>query len=179
MSQEDLAKRVQNVALLLMDVDGVLTDGKVWFVSDGGELVEVKSFSVLDGAGIALAHRVGLKTGVVSARSSPGVRKRAEELSIEFIYLGVCDKKTALADIVKDSGLGAEQICFMGDEVVDLPAMTRVGFPVAVSNAVHEVRSRAAYVTEASGGNGAVREVIELILKEQGKWDGAIAEFLE
>ena len=179
MSQEDLAKRVQNVALLLMDVDGVLTDGKVWFVPDGGELVEVKSFNVLDGAGIALAHRVGLKTGVVSARSSPGVRKRAEELSIEFVCLGVRDKKTALADIVTESGLGADQVCFMGDEVVDLPAMTRVGFPVAVSNAVPEVRSRAAYVTEASGGNGAVREVIELILKEQGKWDAAIAEFLE
>jgi 3-deoxy-D-manno-octulosonate 8-phosphate phosphatase (KDO 8-P phosphatase) len=179
MSQEELAKRVQNVALLLMDVDGVLTDGKVWFVPDGGELVEVKSFNVLDGAAIALAHRVGLKTGVVSARSSPGVKKRTEELSVEFVYLGVRDKKIALADIVRESGIGAEQVCFMGDEVVDLPAMTRVGFPVAVSNAVPEVRSRAAYVTEASGGNGAVREVIELILKEQGKWDAAIAEFLE
>ncbi len=179
MSQKDLADLIQNVALLLMDVDGVLTDGKVWFVPDGGELVEVKSFNVLDGAGIALAHRGGLRTGVVSARSSPGVRKRAEELSIEFIYLGVRDKKTALADVVRESGLTGDQVCFMGDEVVDLPAMTRVGFPVAVSNAVPEVRSRAAYVTEALGGNGAVREVIELILKEQGKWDEAIAEFLE
>jgi len=179
MSQKDLANLIQNVALLLIDVDGVMTDGKVWFVPDGGKLVEVKSFNVVDGAGIALAHRVGLRTGVVSARSSPGVRKRAEELSIEFICLGVRDKKVALADILKETGLGGEQVCFIGDEVVDLPAMTRVGFPVAVSNAVPEVRSRAAYVTEASGGNGAVREVIELILKEQGKWDTAIAEFIE
>jgi len=179
MSKEALDKRIRNVALLLMDVDGVLTDGKLWFVPNGEEFFEVKSFHVLDGAGIALAHRAGLKTGFVSARSSPGVRRRAEELSIEFIYLDVRDKQTALDEILKASGVAAEHVCFVGDEVVDLPAMSRVGFPVAVSNAVPEVRARAAYVTAASGGNGAVREVIELILKAQGKWDGAIEEFLK
>ena len=178
MSQEELSARIKDIQILLMDVDGVLTDGKVWFVPDG-ELVEVKAFHVLDGFGIVLAHRAGLKTGIVSARSSPGVQKRAEELSIDFIHLGARDKKTVLDEIVQKSGVEAARICFIGDDVVDLPAMTRVGFSVAVSNAAPEVRSRAAYVTDASGGNGAVREVIELILKAQGKWDGAIAVFLE
>jgi 3-deoxy-D-manno-octulosonate 8-phosphate phosphatase (KDO 8-P phosphatase) len=162
-----------------MDVDGVLTDGKVWFVPSGEELVEVKSFHVADGAGIALAHRAGLKTGVVSARAAPGVRRRAEELSVQFVHLDVRDKKSALEAILRDSGVPAERVCFVGDEVVDLPAMSRVGFPVAVQNAVSEVRSRAAYVTASAGGNGAVREVIELILKAQGKWDAVVAEFLE
>ena len=176
---QDLKERVRRIELLLMDVDGVLTDGKVWFVPSGDDLVEVKSFSVLDGAGIALAHRAGLKTGVVSARSSPGVRRRAEELSIEFVYLDVSDKKTALEQILEEARVSRDRVCFVGDEVVDLPAMNRVGFPVAVQNAAPEVRSRAAYVTQASGGNGAVREVIELILKAQDKWDSVIAEFLE
>ena len=179
MSQEALDTRIRKITLLLMDVDGVLTDGKIWFVPDGGELVEVKSFHVLDGAGIALAHRAGLKTGVVSARTSSGVGKRAEELSVDFIHLEVRDKRTALDDILGASGIAAENVCFIGDDVVDLPAMTRVGFPVAVSNASSEVRARAAYVTDAEGGNGAVREVIELIMKAQGKWDAAIAEFLK
>ncbi len=179
MSQEALDKHIRNVRLLLMDVDGVLTDGKIWFVPDGAEPVEVKSFHVLDGAGIALARRAGLKTGIVSARSSPGVRRRAEELSIDFIELGVGDKKVALANVLTASGVLAENVCFIGDDIVDLPAMSRVGFPVAVSNAASEVRARAAYVTDAAGGNGAVREVIEMILKAQGKWDAVIAEFLE
>ena len=109
MSQEDLKERVRNIELLLMDVDGVLTDGKVWFVPSGDDLVEVKSFSVLDGAGIALAHRAGLKTGVVSARSSPGVRRRAEELSMEFVYLDVSDKKTALEQILGGSACVSRQ----------------------------------------------------------------------
>ena len=178
MSQEKLTELVRDIELILMDVDGVLTDGKLSFVPNGDELVEVKSFNVLDGAGIALAHRAGLKTGWVSARSSPGVERRATELSIAYVYLDVRDKKTALDQILAESGIPAERVSFIGDEVVDLPAMTRVKFPVAVANASLEVKSRAAYVTEASGGNGAVREAIELILKAQGKWDAAIAEFL-
>ena len=180
MSPDELTTRAGNVDLLLMDVDGVLTDGRVWFVPDpGGELVEVKSFHVADGAGIALAHRGGLETGMVSARSSAGVRRRAEELSVRFVYLDVSDKRTALESILEESGVPAERVCFVGDEVVDLPAMNRVGFPVAVQNAVPEVRARSAYVTEARGGDGAVREVVELILKAKGKWDAVIADFLE
>ena len=178
MSEKELTELIRDIELILMDVDGVLTDGKLSFVPNGDELVEVKSFSVQDGAGIALAHRAGLKTGWVSARGSSVVTKRATELSVEFVYLDVRDKKTALDQILAESGIPAERVCFIGDEVIDLPAMTRVQFPVAVANASLEVKSRAAYVTEASGGNGAVREAIELILKAQGKWDAAIAEFL-
>ena len=179
MPQEELTDLARDIGLILMDVDGVLTDGKLSFVPNGEELVEVKSFSVLDGAGIALAHRAGLKTGWVSARGSPVVKKRATELSVEFVYLEVRDKRSALDEILADSGIASERVCFIGDEVVDLPAMTRIRFPVAVANAASEVKARAAYVTRASGGDGAVRETIELILKAQGKWDAAIAEFLQ
>jgi len=179
MSREELTKLVRDVELILMDVDGVLTDGKVSFVPNGDELLEVKSFSVLDGAGIALAHRAGLRTGWVSARGSLVVAKRAAELAVEFIYLDVRDKRAALDEILSNSGVTSDRVCFIGDEIVDLPVMGRVLFPVAVANAVSEVRARAAYVTQASGGNGAVRETIELILKAQGKWDTAISEFLD
>lgn len=179
MSKEKLKNLVKSIELILMDVDGVLTDGKLSYFPGGQGLVEIKTFSVVDGAGIALAHRAGLKTGLVSARSSPGVIQRASELSIPFVYLDVSDKKIALEQILKESGANADQVCFIGDEVIDLPAMSRVQFPVAVANACSEVRSRAAYVTSALGGNGAVREVIELILKGQERWTATIAEFLD
>ena len=112
MSEKELTELIRDIELILMDVDGVLTDGKLSFVPNGDELVEVKSFSVQDGAGIALAHRAGLKTGWVSARGSSVVTKRATELSVEFVYLDVRDKKTALDHILAESGIPAERVCF-------------------------------------------------------------------
>ena len=178
MHQIELEDRIRNIELLLLDVDGVLTDGRITFVPDGQELVEVKFFHVQDGAGIALAHRVGLRTGLISGRRTPIVEQRARELSIELVYLGKMNKLAVLEEIIEKTAIPAEHICFVGDEVVDLPVMLRVGFAVAVANACEDVSSRANYVTRAAGGDGAVREVIELILKTQGKWDRAIADFL-
>jgi 3-deoxy-D-manno-octulosonate 8-phosphate phosphatase (KDO 8-P phosphatase) len=178
MHQTELEERIRNIELLLLDVDGVLTDGRITFVPDGDKLVELKFFHVQDGAGIALAHRVGLRTGIISGRSSPIVEQRARELSIGLVYLGKMNKLAVLDEIIEKTAIPAERMCFVGDEVVDLPVMHRVGFSVAVANACRDVTSRAAYVTRAAGGEGAVREVIELILRTQGKWDEAIEEFL-
>jgi 3-deoxy-D-manno-octulosonate 8-phosphate phosphatase (KDO 8-P phosphatase) len=165
--------------MLLLDVDGVLTDGRIWHVPDGGSLVEVKAFDVVDGAGIALARRAGLLTGFVSGRSSRTVVERARELMVDEVHLGVRDKVEVLERILEGRSIGSDDVAFVGDDVVDLPAMRRVGFAVAVSNAAAEVKARSAYVTEARGGRGAVREVVELILKAQGKWDAVVGEFLE
>lgn len=179
MSQDELTERARNVRMLLMDVDGVLTDGRISFVPTSSGLVEVKSFHVADGAGIALARRGGLKTGFVSGRESPAVQERARELEVDEVHLGVEDKVSVLDEIVESTGIRAAQMAFVGDEVVDLPVMRRVGFPIAVDNAPEEVTAMAAYVTRARGGSGAVREVVELILKAQDKWGDVLSEFLE
>jgi 3-deoxy-D-manno-octulosonate 8-phosphate phosphatase (KDO 8-P phosphatase) len=178
MPSDELTVRAARVRLILMDVDGVLTDGRIWYVPDGDELLEVKSFDVADGAGIALAHRAGLETGIISGRASRVVEHRAKELGIGTVHLGVRDKSAVLDTILRDRSIPAEAAAFIGDEVVDLPAMRRVGLPVAVANASEDVKPHAAYVTAAAGGRGAVREAIELILKAQGKWDGLVGEFL-
>jgi 3-deoxy-D-manno-octulosonate 8-phosphate phosphatase (KDO 8-P phosphatase) len=178
MRAKNVTLLASKVELLLMDVDGVLTDGRILLVPHpGGTISEAKAFHVNDGAGLALAHRAGLKTGLISRRDTPAVARRAEELEITHVYQAVSDKRRAVEDLIQKTGLRMESICYIGDDLVDLPAMTRVGFPVAVSNACPEVKSRAAYVTNAAGGQGAVREVVELILKARGKWEVAIEEF--
>jgi 3-deoxy-D-manno-octulosonate 8-phosphate phosphatase (KDO 8-P phosphatase) len=179
MSEDALTQRIIDVRMLLMDVDGVLTDGSISLVPGSDGLVETKSFHVTDGAGLVLAHRGGLKTGFVSGRDSPVVQERARELRIDEVHLGVRDKVSALDRVVESTGIPPDRIAFMGDDVVDLPVMSRVGFPVAVSNAPQDVARHAAYVTRARGGSGAVREVVELILKRQGKWDEILSEFLK
>jgi len=179
MPHDSLTERAKRVRLLLLDVDGVLTDGRIIFMPDGsGGLMESKAFDVADGAGIALARRAGLRTGIISGRQSPVVTARAEELGIEEVHLGVFDKAAVLERIVLETGIPAEDIAFAGDEVVDLPIMRQVGFPVAVQNAPNDVKAHALYVTAARGGRGAVREIIELILRSQGKWDALVSEFL-
>jgi 3-deoxy-D-manno-octulosonate 8-phosphate phosphatase (KDO 8-P phosphatase) len=175
----ELTERARRVELLLMDVDGVLTDGRIWFVPSGDRLEEVKSFSVADGAGIALAHRAGLATGIISGRSSRIVVERARELDIDEVHIGIRDKSAALDAVARSRSISPDHMAFVGDDVVDLPAMRRVGLPVAVANASEDVKPHAAYVTSARGGEGAVREVIELILKAQGKWDSLVGEFLK
>jgi len=177
MSQDELNEKARRVQLLLMDVDGVLTDGRIWYVPSGDRLEEVKSFSVADGSGITLAHQAGLSTGIISGRSSRIVVERARELEIEEVHTGVRDKSGVVDQVATSRSVSLENIAFIGDDVVDLPAMRRVGFPVAVANASEDVKPHAAYVTSARGGEGAVREVIELILRAQGKWDAMIAEF--
>ena len=179
MYEDKLNEKARRVQLLLMDVDGVLTDGRISYVPSGDSLEEVKSFDVADGTGVTLAHWAGLATGIISGRSSRSVVERARELDIEEVHVGIRDKSAVLDDIINSRSISAENVAFIGDDVVDLSAMRRVGFPVAVANASDDVKPHAAYVTSACGGQGAVREVIELILKAQGKWGSLMDELLK
>src|SRR5207247_10098865 len=127
---------------------------------------------------LGMARRAGLKTGIISGLSSPALTKRAEELHVDFFYHGLGRKKTpALEDILRKSKIDKDRVCYVGDDIQDLPLFSRVGFPIAVANASPEVAARAAYVTRRAGGQGAIREVVELILRAQGKWDSALKEF--
>jgi 3-deoxy-D-manno-octulosonate 8-phosphate phosphatase (KDO 8-P phosphatase) len=181
MPEKDVTTLARNIELLLMDVDGVLTDGRLLLVPmPDGSVVEAKAFNVNDGSALAMARRAGLKIGIISGRSSAALTKRAEEMKVDFFYHGLGRRKTpALEEIFANTKLPKDRVCYVGDDVQDLPIFARVGFAVAVSNAPPEVAARAAYVTRAGGGQGAIREVVELILRAQGKWDAALAEFGE
>ena len=158
---------MKNIKWVIMDVDGVLTDGRIFLDSQGNEM---KAFHVLDGTGIAYLHRAGIKTAILSGRKCDAVSHRAKELNIEVIYQGIINKIDAYHDILEKHALRDEEICYIGDDLIDLPIFYRVGFPVAVANAVPAVKQHALYVTRERGGHGAVREVVEMILKYQGKW---------
>jgi 3-deoxy-D-manno-octulosonate 8-phosphate phosphatase (KDO 8-P phosphatase) len=154
-----------------MDVDGVLTDGRIWLQSQPeGTATEIKGFSAYDGAGLTVARLVGLRTGLITGRKSPAVTRRAKETRIEFVLQKRAEKLPAYEEILERAGVRDAEVAFVGDDLPDLPILKRVGFAVAVANASPEVKKAAHYVTAASGGEGAVREVIELILKSQGKW---------
>ena len=158
---------LKNIKVLVMDVDGVLTDGRIIVDSNG---VESKNFDVQDGLGIVLFRKCGLKTAIISARQSEVVKFRASDLSIDQVFVGVYPKISAYEEMIKNFGCSDSEVCFIGDDVVDLSVLNRVGFSVAVDNAVFEVKEAAHYVTKQRGGNGAVREVIEMILKAKGLW---------
>jgi 3-deoxy-D-manno-octulosonate 8-phosphate phosphatase (KDO 8-P phosphatase) len=179
MPEKDITPLAWKIELLLMDVDGVLTDGKLLLVPmPDGSVVEAKAFNVNDGAALAMARRAGLRTGIISGRSSAALTKRAEELKVDFFYHGLGRTKTsALNEIFGKTKLPKDRVCYIGDDVQDLPLFAGVGLPIAVSNASQEVTSRAAYVTRVPGGQGAIREVVELILRAQGKWEAALKEF--
>ena len=181
MPEKDVTHLAWKIDLLLMDVDGVLTDGKLLLVAmPDGSVVEAKAFNVNDGAALAMARRAGLKTGIISGRSSAALTKRAEELHVDFFYHGLNPRKTsAIEEIFAKTKLPVDRVCYVGDDVQDLPIFSRVGFPIAVANASPEVAARASYVTRAAGGYGAIREVVELILKAQGKWEAALKEFID
>jgi len=170
-----LPARATRIRLLLMDVDGVLTDGRVYLQSGAGETaVEIKGFSVLDGVGLKMARTMGLRTGVITGRSSAATAHRARELGMEFVYQGHARKLLAYEAILARAGVTDEEVCYIGDDLPDIPVMKRVGLAVAVSNAAAEAAKAAHYVTQRAGGNGAAREVIEVILKAQGKWVEAV-----
>jgi 3-deoxy-D-manno-octulosonate 8-phosphate phosphatase (KDO 8-P phosphatase) len=167
--------RLRAVRCLLMDVDGVLTDGKLHIASDG---TESKTFDVQDGHAIAMAQRVGLTIGFISGRPSKVTTQRAAELGVKLVFQKPINKMEMVETVKRRLGFTNEEIAFIGDELVDLPAMRRVGLAVAVSNAVDEAKAVAHYVTRRRGGDGAVREVIEMILKARGSWKKAIAKYL-
>ena len=167
--------RCQNIRLILSDVDGVLTDGGIVFDNEG---IETKRFFVRDGLGIALWRRAGHRYGILTARTSHIVKVRADELSIDIVRQGFEDKLPVAKEIMQQLGLTADQVCVIGDDLPDLPAIQHVGLGVAVADAAEDVRHGADYVTQSGGGRGAVRETIELVLKAQRLWDGPIFRFL-
>ncbi len=177
---DDAAQRASQVKVLLMDVDGTLTDGKLIFVPmPDGSVGEAKTFDAADGAALGLARRAGIQLGIITGRNSAAVTHRAQELHLDFVYQGLGHRKLgAFEEILARNTFLERNVCYVGDDIQDIPILRRVGFPVAVANARPEVKACVAYVTQASGGNGAIRELIEFILKAQGKWDTAIAEFL-
>ena len=163
--------RAKKIRILLMDVDGVLTDGRIWLFSRrDGTASEIKGFSAYDGAGLKLARAAGLRTGLITGRESAAVTQRARECEIEFVYQRRAAKLAAFEEIVSATGASDSEVAYIGDDLPDLPVLKRAGFAIAVANAAPEVKRVAHYVTAHSGGEGAVREVIELIVKSQGKW---------
>jgi 3-deoxy-D-manno-octulosonate 8-phosphate phosphatase (KDO 8-P phosphatase) len=174
--------RARRIKLLLFDVDGVLTDGKLFFPPSASGLptgaIEVKGFHAHDGASISLARLGGIKTGLITKRSSETVALRARDLKLEFVYQGVDDKRACFHDIVKKAGLKPEEAAFVGDDVIDLPAMRAGGLAIAVKNARAEVKKEAHYVTPHAGGDGALRDSVEFILKAQGKWKRVVEDYI-
>ena len=169
-----LGARAKKIRVLIMDVDGVLTDGRIWLLSRrDGTASEIKGFSAYDGAGLKLARAAGLRTGLITGRESTAVSQRARECEIEFVYQHQATKLGALEEILQATGADADEAAYVGDDLPDIPVMQRVGLAVAVANAVPEVKRAAHFITKRSGGEGAVREAIELIVKAQGKWAAA------
>lgn len=172
----DKTSRGQKIKLLILDVDGVLTDGHIIFGRDG-ELM--KNFHAQDGLGITIAHKAGLKTAIITGRESQIVQLRSSELKILDVYQGSKNKLEALYELVEKYNLALEEVAYVGDDLIDLAVMTKVGLSCAVANAVPEVKSHAHLVTNHHGGKGAVREVVEFILKSQGKWEEIIASYIQ
>lgn len=194
--------RAKKIKLLLFDVDGVLTDGKLYIfpapagiqqstqdhaAKHGGQggfglvsqsMIEAKGFHAHDGTAVSLAHLAGMKTGLITKRVSETVALRARDLKIEYVYQGIQDKLTAFEEILRESGLDASEAAFVGDDVIDLPAMRQCGLAIAVKNARPEVKAEAHWVTAHAGGDGAARDAVEYILKAQGKWKRVVAEYI-
>ena len=170
---KSLAAKLARVKILLCDVDGVLTDATV-LIGDGREF---KQFHIQDGLGLRLLQQEGIKVGWISNRPSTATQQRADELKVDFLHQAKGSKVEAVDTILAKTRLGWDEVCYMGDDVVDLGALKRAGAAVAVANAIDEAKALADYVTRAEGGHGAVREVAALILKSQNKWQRLVLEF--
>jgi 3-deoxy-D-manno-octulosonate 8-phosphate phosphatase (KDO 8-P phosphatase) len=168
MIDQPVIQQAKNIRMLILDVDGVLTNGSI-ILDDQG--VEYKTFHVRDGHGIKMLQAAGIKIVIITGRMSEVVNHRARELSIQDVYQGVSNKRIALDDIVEKSGIPYQAIACIGDDIVDIPLLQKVAFPIAVADATEETKAAATYITHAAGGRGAVREVCDLILKATGKWD--------
>lgn len=164
----EIIEKIENVKHLIFDVDGVLTDGSIIY-TDSGE--EIKVFNVTDGLGIKLCQKAGIEVTIITARNSKVVKVRADNLGITSLYQGNLNKMDAYEDLKKKTGLSDANFAYIGDDIIDLPVLNRVGFTAAPGTAVREVLEKVDFVTKKGGGRGAVREFCELILKSQQKWD--------
>jgi len=171
----DATTKAAAIKLMIFDVDGILTDGSLHFGPDGEAL---KTFNVLDGQGIRLLQNAGIATAIISARQSAIVSKRASDLGITHVRQGIHDKKMAFLELLAELHIASNECGFIGDDVIDLPVLSRVGFAASVPNGHPEVRSRVDYVTTAAGGKGAAREVCDFILKAQNKYQLALSQYL-
>ncbi len=173
-----ITELASNIRLLLMDVDGVLTDGKLYNVPDAnGNMVETKGFDTQDGIALQWLSWKGIKSGVISGRLSPATETRAKQVGMTYIYQGHIEKIPILEEILRDSGITADQVAYVGDDLTDVVIMRRVGLSIAPANARPEVKKCAMHVTKAAGGYGAIREVIELLLTAQGHWDDLLRKY--
>jgi 3-deoxy-D-manno-octulosonate 8-phosphate phosphatase (KDO 8-P phosphatase) len=184
-ASHEVLDRARKIKLFLMDVDGTLTDGGVCLISttagDGSSDVtvsEMKIFNAKDGQGLSLAHTMGIQTGFITGRRSPAVAKRAEELKVTFVYLGQAKKTEAFEECVRKAGVTEEEVAYMGDDLPDIPLAQRAGLAVSVADGADELKAVCHYVTSRLAGRGAAREVIELILKAQGRWEEAVPQAL-
>ncbi len=171
MIAEELKVRFKKVKLLLLDVDGVLTDGRIIYDSRGRDS---KFFDVHDGLGVFVLHKFGIKTILITAKSSKTIKHRAKDMKVAEVFADIFPKIAVLDKILKKYKVTLDEVCFMGDDLVDLSLMRKVGVPVAVANASSEIKEASFYVTNRTGGRGAVREIAELILKSQDKWTGVL-----
>jgi len=170
-----LKKRAARIEVLLMDVDGTMTDGSVTLLSQAdGTALEIKTFDAHDGQGLTLAHAAGLRTGCITGRESAALLRRAREMKMEFIYMKRPLKMPAYEEIIHKAGVPDSAVAYVGDDLPDLPILRRAGLAVAVGNAVEEVKQAAHYTTRARAGHGAIREAVELILKSKGIWAAMI-----
>ena len=172
-ASDDIVSRASRIKLLLMDCDGVLTDGRIWLTPDGDEQ---KSFHARDGQGISIWHRAGYKSGIISGRASSGVKRRAHELKMQYVHQFSKNKVIALEEVVADANVSLDECGYIGDDLGDIAVMRRVGLAVAVADAADDTKATAHYVTTRNGGHAAVREVIEVILKAQNRWDELVAQ---
>ena len=189
--RQSAVDRAKKIKLLLFDVDGVLTDGKLFIFPlprpgittqdegpDFGPVLEVKGFHAHDGLGISIARLAGLKTGVITKRVSATVALRARDLKMDYVRQGIHDKQSAFEEILKQEGLSASEAAYVGDDVIDLPVLRRCGLAIAVANARPEVKREVHYATAHSGGDGAARDAIEFVLKAQRKWKQVFEQYI-
>jgi len=171
-----MAVDLNRIKLLLLDVDGVMTDGRIIYLNDGGE---AKAFDVKDGHGLKLIQRAGIKVGIITGRQSDIVARRAAELGIELVYQGAKDKLQPFMEILEKLGLKASEVAYVGDDLVDLPVMRLVGFSVTVADASDDIKPYVDLVTSRPGGRGAVREVCDLLLKQSSLWTSVTSRYFE
>jgi len=170
-TRKEIIARAKKIKLLLTDVDGVLTDGNMYFVENQkSNLIEIKGFHAQDGIGLRLLHQFNIKTGMITGRISPAAQNRAGTLRMKYVYQGFLEKLAPFKDILKKSGLKPHEVAFIGDDLTDVPVLKNAGLAFATHNAVKEVKDIAHFVTKKKGGEGAVREICDFLLKAQGRW---------